>query len=262
MDAETRCFRRLERPVRRAAARPASSRSISRRRSSAATGRTQRRDRRDRRRQPRRTSRTRSRRWSAPAGCCRGCRACSTCWPAPHTNEAHPGDRARDRADARAALERDPSERRRCSRGSTHCTPRRALGLTAEQARVLERYHAMFRRAGAGLDAAAKQRLKEIAERLATLGTDLQPERARRRAGLRAAARARTTSPACRTSRKAAARGAARRARPARQARRHAVAAPASSRSCSSRPGATCARRRSAPGSRAATTKARPTTSR
>ena len=44
-------------------------------------------------------------------------------------------------------------------------------GLTAEQARVLERYHAMFRRAGAGLDAAAKQRLKQIAERLASLGT-------------------------------------------------------------------------------------------
>ncbi len=45
------------------------------------------------------------------------------------------------------------------------------LGLTSEQARVLERYHAMFRRAGAGLDAAAKQRLKDIAERLASLGT-------------------------------------------------------------------------------------------
>ena len=46
-----------------------------------------------------------------------------------------------------------------------------SLGLTAEQARVLERYHAMFRRAGAGLDAAAKKRLKEIGERLASLGT-------------------------------------------------------------------------------------------
>ena len=46
-----------------------------------------------------------------------------------------------------------------------------SLGLTAEQARVLERYHALFRRAGAGLDAAAKQRLKEIGERLASLGT-------------------------------------------------------------------------------------------
>ena len=46
-----------------------------------------------------------------------------------------------------------------------------SLGLTPEQARVLERYHALFRRAGAGLDAAAKERLKEIGERLASLGT-------------------------------------------------------------------------------------------
>src|SRR5690242_15420212 len=45
------------------------------------------------------------------------------------------------------------------------------LGLTSEQARVLERYHALFRRAGAGLDPAAKQRLKEIGDRLASLGT-------------------------------------------------------------------------------------------
>jgi peptidyl-dipeptidase Dcp len=45
------------------------------------------------------------------------------------------------------------------------------LGLTAEQARVLERYHALFRRAGAGLDGAAKERLKEIGDRLASLGT-------------------------------------------------------------------------------------------
>jgi peptidyl-dipeptidase Dcp len=48
---------------------------------------------------------------------------------------------------------------------------RDTLGLTGEQVRVLERYHAMYRRAGAGLDAAAKQRLKDIAARLATLGT-------------------------------------------------------------------------------------------
>jgi peptidyl-dipeptidase Dcp len=45
------------------------------------------------------------------------------------------------------------------------------LGLTAEQKRVLERYHITFRRAGAGLDAAAKARLAEIIERLAALGT-------------------------------------------------------------------------------------------
>src|SRR5580700_8046297 len=46
-----------------------------------------------------------------------------------------------------------------------------ALGLSAEQKRVLERYHTGFRRAGAGLDDAAKKRLSEITERLATLGT-------------------------------------------------------------------------------------------
>ena len=45
------------------------------------------------------------------------------------------------------------------------------LDLTAEQKRVLERYHITFRRAGAGLDEAAKKRLAEIIERLAALGT-------------------------------------------------------------------------------------------
>ncbi len=45
------------------------------------------------------------------------------------------------------------------------------LGLSAEQKRVLERYHITFRRAGAGLDATAKKRLAEIIERLAALGT-------------------------------------------------------------------------------------------
>jgi peptidyl-dipeptidase Dcp len=48
---------------------------------------------------------------------------------------------------------------------------RDGLALSPEQARVLERYHTSFRRAGAGLDAAAKARLAEIAERLAGLGT-------------------------------------------------------------------------------------------
>ena len=45
------------------------------------------------------------------------------------------------------------------------------LGLTAEQKRVLERYHISFRRAGAGLDQDAKKRLAEIIERLAQIGT-------------------------------------------------------------------------------------------
>jgi peptidyl-dipeptidase Dcp len=45
-----------------------------------------------------------------------------------------------------------------------------SLGLDTEQRRVLERYHTTFRRAGAGLDAAANGRLAEIIERLAVLG--------------------------------------------------------------------------------------------
>ncbi len=45
------------------------------------------------------------------------------------------------------------------------------LALSAEQKRVLERYHINFRRAGAALDPAAKARLAEIIQRLAALGT-------------------------------------------------------------------------------------------
>ncbi|MET0869101.1 MAG: M3 family metallopeptidase [Pseudorhodoplanes sp.] len=44
-------------------------------------------------------------------------------------------------------------------------------GLSAEQARVLERYRIVFRRAGAHLDEVSKARLAQIGERLATLGT-------------------------------------------------------------------------------------------
>src|SRR5438128_3776601 len=45
------------------------------------------------------------------------------------------------------------------------------LALSAEQQRVLERYHVKFTRAGAALDGAAKERLADINEHLATLGT-------------------------------------------------------------------------------------------
>jgi peptidyl-dipeptidase Dcp len=45
------------------------------------------------------------------------------------------------------------------------------LGLDAEQARVLERYHTRFVRAGAGVEPQAQDRLAAINERLATLGT-------------------------------------------------------------------------------------------
>ena len=45
------------------------------------------------------------------------------------------------------------------------------LGLTGEQARVLERYHTMFVRAGARLDGDARERMDEITQRLSVLGT-------------------------------------------------------------------------------------------
>jgi len=44
-------------------------------------------------------------------------------------------------------------------------------GLDAEQKRVVERYHTRYRRAGAALSEAAKERIAEIIERLAALGT-------------------------------------------------------------------------------------------
>src|ERR1700742_4533698 len=48
---------------------------------------------------------------------------------------------------------------------------RNALGLTAEEVRLLERTYTRFHRSGAGLDEAAKKRMAEINERLAHLGT-------------------------------------------------------------------------------------------
>ncbi|MBD8889978.1 M3 family metallopeptidase [Roseibium litorale] len=48
---------------------------------------------------------------------------------------------------------------------------RETLGLDAEALKVLERYHKMFQRAGAGLDADGKTRIAEISQELASLGT-------------------------------------------------------------------------------------------
>jgi peptidyl-dipeptidase Dcp len=48
---------------------------------------------------------------------------------------------------------------------------RESLGLSPEQARVLDRYHTIFVRAGAQLKPEAKKRLAAIVERLAALGT-------------------------------------------------------------------------------------------
>jgi len=66
------------------------------------------------------------------------------------------------------AIQQDPALFRRVD---ALVRRRGELGLTPEQDRVLERYHLGFTRAGAGLDEAAKRRLSEIVERLATLGT-------------------------------------------------------------------------------------------
>src|ERR1700704_2566523 len=49
------------------------------------------------------------------------------------------------------------------------------LGLTPEQTRLLERTYTRFHRCGAGLDEAAKNRMAEINERLAHLGTAVSP---------------------------------------------------------------------------------------
>ena len=97
------------------------------------------------------------------------------------------------------------------------------LGLSAEQARVLGRYHLDFTRAGAGQPPEAKARLAAIAERLATPWRSVRPERAGGRKRLAdALRRGRSRRPAGFLRRE---RGAhCGRARPCRQIRRHAVA--------------------------------------
>ena len=50
-------------------------------------------------------------------------------------------------------------------------TNRESFKLSDEQARVLERYHTGFVRAGAGLDESGRTRMSEITQRLAILGT-------------------------------------------------------------------------------------------
>jgi peptidyl-dipeptidase Dcp len=52
----------------------------------------------------------------------------------------------------------------------------RGLGLTAEQARVLELYRQMFVRSGAALEGAEAERLTAVKARLAVLGTAVRPE--------------------------------------------------------------------------------------
>ena len=117
------------------------------------------------------TSPTPSRRWSAPAARSAGCRTCSSRSPAriraTRSRRSSATCRPSSPPISAASISTPP-----CSAGWTPCSaPRATLGLTAEQDRVLERYHLSFRRAGAHLDDAARARLGAISERLATLGT-------------------------------------------------------------------------------------------
>jgi peptidyl-dipeptidase Dcp len=86
-------------------------------------------------------------------------------------------------SDAIEALQRDLSPKLAAYRSATMMNEalfariealkarRDDLALDAEQARVLELYHRMFVRSGARLTGADRDRLAEIAQRLATLGT-------------------------------------------------------------------------------------------
>ena len=138
---------------------------------------------------------------------------------------------------------------------------RKKLKLSEEQERVLERYHRAFVKAGAGLEPKAKKRMAAIAQRMSVLGTRFSQnlladeqafvmvlESESDLAGLPEAVRA----------------AAAQTAKDHGHPGKHAItlARSSSSRSCSIRPGAICARRPSRPGPCAAPTAARPTTAR
>ena len=204
-------------------------------------------------------SRTRSSRWRIAAGCSARSRRCSAIWP-PRTPTTRSRQIERDMAPVLAKhwndiyLNAALVQAHRCAAAAAP-----SLGLDDESRRVLERYHLDFVRAGAKLEGAARERYAAIIEELATLGTTfgqnvladeqafvlpLQGERSRRRAAI---SRAR---PRRRRRRNAGS------MRPMRSPRR----ARASSRYCSSPTIASCARRSSRPGLRAATTPTRTTT--
>ena len=137
-----------------------------------------------------------------------------------------------------------------------------APALMPSKARVLERYHTTFRRAGARPRRTGQGGLfAEIAERLGHLGTTFSQNVLADEQAYTLALDGRPSSPACPTS-CARRRNPKRRSAASTASTRSRCRARASSRSCNSRRGATCARRRSAPGSPAATTAARPTTRR
>ena len=117
-------------------------------------------------------------------------RACSSIWPAPTSTTTRRRSSARSRRSSRASAARSISTRR-CSQRieAVHASQDARAASTPRRGALLERYHLDFMRAGAGLPPDKKARLAEIAERLATLGARVRPERARRRKGLRADAR-------------------------------------------------------------------------
>ncbi len=125
---------------------------------------------------------------------------------------------------------------------------RDTLGLDAEQRQVLDRYHTIFVRAGAALDAAGKKRLAEISERLAALGTQFSQNVLAAENGFMLVLDGEDDLAGLpRSVRAAAARGGAR-ARACRANTSSRCRARRSSRSCSSPRAATSARRRSRPG--------------
>ncbi|MFO1174307.1 MAG: M3 family metallopeptidase [Paracoccaceae bacterium] len=88
-----------------------------------------------------------------------------------------------DTTDARQALERDLAPKMAAFASEVTMNPalwakisglwarREGLGLSDEELRVLTLYERMFRRAGAALDGAARDRMKAVKERLAVLST-------------------------------------------------------------------------------------------
>ena len=142
----------------------------------------------------------------------------------PHQRRAA-RDRARDRAAARRPLEpAHPAERALFRRIDALYARATRSASTAEQARVLERYHIMFKRAGAG----ARRRRQEAAGRDHRAAGDARHDASARTCSptsspTRWCSRARTISPACRTS-CAPPRAPRRPSAACRQARHHAVA--------------------------------------
>ena len=141
-----------------------------------------------------------------------------------------------DTNDAMQAIEREIAPRLRRHRSAIYMNAalfrrvaalfdrRDELGLDAEEARVLDRYHTHFVRAGAQLEPEAKARLADDHRAARDARHAVLPERARRREGLHARARRRGRSRRA-AGLRARGGGARRRgARPCGQARHHAVA--------------------------------------